>query len=77
MAERSPEKAGVGGSTPSLATIILRDLAALSEPNGVVIIVDDLQLRLSNRIFRSSPAAISSVSHTNEAGEVESVNVAR
>ena len=23
---RSPEKAGVGGSTPSLATIILRDL---------------------------------------------------
>ena len=26
MVERSPEKAGVGGSTPSLATIILNDL---------------------------------------------------
>jgi hypothetical protein len=26
----SPEKAGVGGSTPSLATIILKQLAALS-----------------------------------------------
>lgn len=25
--ERSPEKAGVGGSTPSLATIIPKDLA--------------------------------------------------
>ena len=28
LAERSPEKAGVGGSTPSLATIIPKDLAA-------------------------------------------------
>ena len=28
MVERSPEKAGVGGSTPSLATISLSDLAA-------------------------------------------------
>ncbi len=26
MVERSPEKAGVGGSTPSLATIIPKDL---------------------------------------------------
>ena len=26
VVERSPEKAGVGGSTPSLATIILKDL---------------------------------------------------
>ncbi len=26
MVERSPEKAGVGGSTPSLATIILKSL---------------------------------------------------
>jgi hypothetical protein len=26
LVERSPEKAGVGGSTPSLATIILSDL---------------------------------------------------
>ena len=26
MVERSPEKAGVGGSIPSLATIIPRDL---------------------------------------------------
>ena len=30
VVERSPEKAGVGGSTPSLATIILKDLAAES-----------------------------------------------
>jgi hypothetical protein len=30
VVERSPEKAGVGGSTPSLATIILKQLAALS-----------------------------------------------
>src|SRR5438067_13741936 len=30
-AEYSPEKAGVGGSTPSLATIILNGLAARSE----------------------------------------------
>ena len=28
VVERSPEKAGVGGSTPSLATIILKNLAA-------------------------------------------------
>ena len=27
VVERSPEKAGVGGSTPSLATIILKGLA--------------------------------------------------
>ena len=27
----SPEKAGVGGSTPSLATIILKNLAAQSQ----------------------------------------------
>jgi hypothetical protein len=26
VVERSPEKAGVGGSTPSLATIIINDL---------------------------------------------------
>ena len=30
VVERSPEKAGVGGSTPSLATIILKNLAAES-----------------------------------------------
>ena len=30
VVERSPEKAGVGGSTPSLATIILKNLAAQS-----------------------------------------------
>jgi hypothetical protein len=30
VVERSPEKAGVGGSTPSLATIIPEDLAAQS-----------------------------------------------
>src|SRR5713226_5458691 len=29
VVERSPEKAGVGGSTPSLATIIPKQLAAL------------------------------------------------
>jgi hypothetical protein len=29
VVERSPEKAGVGGSTPSLATIPLKDLALL------------------------------------------------
>ena len=35
MVERSPEKAGVGGSTPSLATIIPKDLwgfADFSQP---------------------------------------------
>ena len=31
VVERSPEKAGVGGSTPSLATIIPKDLAAFDE----------------------------------------------
>ena len=31
MVERSPEKAGVGGSTPSLATIISKNLVAKSE----------------------------------------------
>ncbi len=30
VVERSPEKAGVGGSTPSLATIILKNLVARS-----------------------------------------------
>jgi hypothetical protein len=30
VVERSPEKAGVGGSTPSLATIIPKDLLAKS-----------------------------------------------
>lgn len=30
VVERSPEKAGVGGSTPSLATIIPKDLPAKS-----------------------------------------------
>jgi hypothetical protein len=30
VVERSPEKAGVGGSTPSLATIILKGLAGSS-----------------------------------------------
>jgi hypothetical protein len=30
LVERSPEKAGVGGSTPSLATIIPKNLAAQS-----------------------------------------------
>jgi len=29
VVERSPEKAGVGGSTPSLATIILKNLAEI------------------------------------------------
>jgi hypothetical protein len=29
LVERSPEKAGVGGSTPSLATIIPNDLAEI------------------------------------------------
>ena len=30
MVERSPEKAGVGGSTPSLATIIPKDLGVFA-----------------------------------------------
>ena len=30
VVERSPEKAGVGGSTPSLATMILNNLEAQS-----------------------------------------------
>jgi hypothetical protein len=30
VVERSPEKAGVGGSTPSLATIIPKDLAVVT-----------------------------------------------
>ena len=29
LVERSPEKAGVGGSTPSLATILFLDLASI------------------------------------------------
>jgi hypothetical protein len=32
VVERSPEKAGVGGSTPSLATIFLNDLRITSLP---------------------------------------------
>src|SRR5579883_1584380 len=31
VVERSPEKAGVGGSTPSLATILLNGLAGTTE----------------------------------------------
>jgi hypothetical protein len=31
MVERSPEKAGVGGSIPSLATIIAKDLGKFPE----------------------------------------------
>jgi hypothetical protein len=31
MVERSPEKAGVGGSIPSLATIIPQDLSDLTD----------------------------------------------
>ena len=31
MVERSPEKAGVGGSIPSLATILLNQLPAIIE----------------------------------------------
>src|SRR5271165_1427486 len=34
VVERSPEKAGVGGSTPSLATIILKDLAEIWRPEA-------------------------------------------
>ena len=30
LVERSPEKAGVGGSTPSLATIIPKDLCTFA-----------------------------------------------
>ena len=30
VVERSPEKAGVGGSTPSLATIILKNLGVFA-----------------------------------------------
>jgi hypothetical protein len=43
---RSPEKAGVGGSTPSLATIIPKDLAHI-EP--------DLPVRSQSAIFRRDP----------------------
>ena len=32
VVERSPEKAGVGGSTPSLATILFNDLRILRLP---------------------------------------------
>ena len=32
MVERSPEKAGVGGSTPSLATIYFNELAQIVKP---------------------------------------------
>ena len=32
VVERSPEKAGVGGSTPSLATIIPKNLAEIRQP---------------------------------------------
>jgi hypothetical protein len=35
--ESSPEKAGVGGSTPSLATIIISDLANQPEISHLVL----------------------------------------
>ncbi len=35
VVERSPEKAGVGGSTPSLATIIPKDLVEYSSIRSV------------------------------------------
>jgi hypothetical protein len=44
VVERSPEKAGVGGSTPSLATIFCKHLATSSHlilaPIGSTILVD-------------------------------------
>ena len=56
MVERSPEKAGVGGSIPSLATIISHDLARTRQPRPRLI--DDssksafiLSLRLDPRPF--------------------------
>ena len=35
MVERSPEKAGVGGSIPSLATILFLDLPRLLSAHGL------------------------------------------
>ena len=35
MEEASPEKAGVGGSIPSLATILFLDLPSLLSPRGL------------------------------------------
>ena len=37
LAESSPEKAGVGGSTPSLATIVFKQLAGIIETPSVSI----------------------------------------
>ena len=46
VVERSPEKAGVGGSTPSLATIIPKDLAESRLA---------LPVRSQSAIFRREP----------------------
>jgi hypothetical protein len=37
MVERSPEKAGVGGSIPSLATILINELAGIIKTPSVSI----------------------------------------
>jgi hypothetical protein len=41
VVERSPEKAGVGGSTPSLATIIPKGLSAFagSESSSIMLLI--------------------------------------
>ena len=53
VVERSPEKAGVGGSTPSLATIIPKDLSEIRLPEAEKTptvdhprLLDDLSSRL-------------------------------
>ena len=47
MVERSPEKAGVGGSTPSLATIIPKNLAEFYRPEleKITRVVDHPRMR--------------------------------
>ena len=47
MVERSPEKAGVGGSTPSLATIILKNLVAKNESSPPTIPTQGNKLAMS------------------------------
>ena len=59
VVERSPEKAGVGGSTPSLATIILKNLAESRLA---------LPVRSQSAIFRRDPVrflATMMVKHLN------------
>jgi hypothetical protein len=54
VVERSPEKAGVGGSTPSLATIIPKNLGVFAH-----FLQPKVQLKINHWIFSVSRWALS------------------